>query len=317
MENRLLSGARRSWIAQAAGELFLGINDFDLSDNSGEFTVKVTRPTSLQPVSYTEKISRYTAPGQVTGEPIPNASVVVFYVDGLRPDVVQEMAALGHLPNIRQTFLEGGCWMRDAFTGFPSDTITSNGTMWTGCFSDRHGLKGQLRFSRRSLFSESYLEPLGPNRSARLLAPQGVDKVIQNASASTVSLINGKEAGESFRGARTTSVAPIYERLRKDGKDWGTGILPMMTEVPPLLWTRSMVRYLPWFQSQNAWKYVDDANTHYAKKFLLGEKQGERQPVTILWLPETDSVSHKKKSRAVWDDTSHNCSSGCINWSGH
>ncbi len=61
--------------------------------------------------------------------------------------------------------------MQNAFTGFPSDTITSNGTMWTGCFSDRHGLKGQVSFSRRTLESKSYLDPMGPSRSARHVGP--------------------------------------------------------------------------------------------------------------------------------------------------
>ena len=31
--------------------------------------------------------------------------------------------------------------MRDVVAPFPSDAISSNSTLWTGCFSDRHGLK--------------------------------------------------------------------------------------------------------------------------------------------------------------------------------
>src|SRR5204863_466026 len=84
----------------------------------------------------------------VGGGPAANCSVVVFYIDGLRPDVVEEMAAMDHIPNLKKHFVEGGSHLCNAFTAFPSDTITSNGTMWTGCFSDRHGVKCQVRFSR-------------------------------------------------------------------------------------------------------------------------------------------------------------------------
>jgi arylsulfatase A-like enzyme len=51
-----------------------------------------------------------------------------------------------------------------------------------------------------------------------------------------------------------------------------------------------MTRFLPYFHAQEAWKYIDDANTHYALRHLLRQYR----PVTIIWLPETDSVSHKE-----------------------
>ena len=277
-------GRRKSWVAERSGRLELGVNDFDVSDNCGQFYAKVTKPGVVQPVSFQEAVPY----GESSGGPCPGCSLVVFYVDGLRPDVVREMAAMGHLPNINRLFLEGGAWSSNTFTAFPSDTITSNGTMWTGCFSDRHGLKGQVRFSRRTLHSESYLEPLGPSRSARLLAPQGVDKVIQNTQAASIRLFKGDEASTRWRSTQTSGVAPIYQHLRAGGSDWATGVLPLMTQMPPLLWARSLMRYLPYLHAQEAWKYIDNANTHYATRHLLG-----KQPVTIIWLPETDSFSHK------------------------
>ena len=136
------------------------------------------------------------------GRAVPGCSVVVFYLDGLRPDVIREMASMGHLPNINRLFVEGGVWMQNAFTGFPSDTITSNGTMWTGCFSDRHGLKGQVSFSRRTLESKSYLDPMGPSRSARQLAPQGLDRFMQETGAASVHVIDGDEASRRYRASK-------------------------------------------------------------------------------------------------------------------
>lgn len=279
-------GRAKSWIAPSSGRLYLGINDFDFRDNAGEFVVSISQPEHPQPVALQRDVTENVPPGS----PVAGAQVVVFYIDGLRPDVVREMAAMGHLPYIRALFLDGGCWVENAFTAFPSDTITSNGTMWTGCFSDRHGLKGQVRFSRRTLHSESYLEPLGPNRSARLLAPQCTDKVVHNAKAKSVGLIQGEEAQQRYLMSNCTGVPPLFAHLRNNGGDWATGALPMMTEMPPILWSRSLVHEMPYFHMHEAWNYIDDANTHYAQWHLIDREK----PVTVIWLPETDSVSHKK-----------------------
>ncbi len=278
-------GKNRSWQAEQSGPLSLGINDFDCSGNSGRFVVQVSKPDVLPPVAFEQEIPWHGP----EGHPREGCSVVVFYLDGLRPDVVREMAAMGHIPTVKKLFIEGGVGAANAFTAFPSDTITSNGTMWTGCFSDRHGLKGQVRFSRRTLHSKSHLEPLGPSRSARLLAPQGIDFMLHKARSASLKAIKGEEAGTRWQQATVTGVPPIFQHLRAGGGDWATGVLPMMTEIPPLLWTRSMVRHMPYLHSQDGWKYIDDANTHYAVRHLLIRKS----PVTIIWLPETDTVSHK------------------------
>lgn len=279
-------GPERSWIAEQTGRLYLGINDFDVTTNAGNFFAEVSLPGDVQPMSFRQEVP-LSANG---GEPLPNCSVVVFYIDGLRPDVVEEMAAMGHIPNLKKHFVDGGTYLANTFTAFPSDTITSNGTMWTGCFSDRHGLKGQVRFSRTRLKSDSFLETLGPSRSARHLSPQGLDKLVHNASATTVGLVQGAESELDWRETRTSSTPVLYDYMRARGEDWATGILPIMTDMPPLLWTRSMTRVLPYFQAQQAWRYVDDANADFAVRHLIRQYR----PATIIWLPETDSVSHKE-----------------------
>lgn len=250
-------GRKRSWTPDRSGPLYLGINDFDHSNNSGNLEVRITRPRAVQPIGFEYVVTADDRPGSA----LPGCKVVVFYIDGLRPDIVREMSAMGHIPNITRLFVDGGAWCENSFTGFPSDTITSNGTMWTGCFSDRHGLKGQVRFSRRTLASESYLEPLGPSRSANLLAPQGISKALQNAEVGAINLFSGEEAATQYRQTQTSDIPPLYEHLKRNGSDWATGALPMMTEIPPLLWTRSLTRHAPYFGSNQSWRFIDDANT--------------------------------------------------------
>lgn len=279
-------GKGRSWTASANGRLQFAVNDFDPHDSDGDFHVQVTRPKLVQPIAYEEVIPAKAE----SGRPLPNCRAVVFYVDGLRPDVVREMAAMGHLPNIKSLFLDNGCWLSNCFTGFPSDTITSNGTMWTGCFSDRHGLKGQVRFSRQKLTSQSYLDPLGPSRSARMLAPQGVDRALIDGESTARKWIYGDREGMSWKHSLTSDIEPLYEILRQEGHDWATSVLPVMTDVPPPLWGRSLARSVPYFKAQDAWQYIDDANANYAVRQLMPRDE----PVMIVWLPETDSVSHKE-----------------------
>jgi arylsulfatase A-like enzyme len=284
-QNPFFVGAKTTHVANVSGMLHLGINDFAPDQNQGVLRVEFEINGQPDPLRIEHRVRPAVAPGK----PASNCRVVVFYVDGLRPDVVQEMTAMGHLPAIRELFLDNGTWLANTFTSFPSDTITSNGTMWTGCFSDRHGLKGQVRFSRIALTSASYLETLGPSRSSRLISPQGADRWAADAQTKIRSWVQGRPQARQWYQQNVTDTPAIYEHLRRNGKDWSTGLLPLMTEVPPLMWTRSISRELPWLEAHNAWQYVDDANANYALQHLLHLEQ----PVTILWMPETDSVSHK------------------------
>ena len=218
-----------------------------MSDNTGAFVAHIEKSPAVQPMAYEDFVPIDVTPGA----PVRGCSVVVFYIDGLRPDVVKEMAAMGHLPNINRLFIEGGVWMSNAFTGFPSDTITSNGTMWTGCFSDRHGLKGQVSFSRRTLESKSYLDLMGPSRSARQLAPQGLDRLLTEAGKAGVQTIEGEEASRRWIARKTTGVPPIYEHLRHNGTDWATGAVPVMSDFPPVPFSRSLTKYVPLCSTTN------------------------------------------------------------------
>src|SRR4029079_1533853 len=83
-------GPGRSWTPEQTGRLWLGINDFDPSQNVGDFFADVSKPADVQPVLFRQSVP-FSAAG---GDPIPDCNVVVFYIDGLRPDVVEEMAAM-------------------------------------------------------------------------------------------------------------------------------------------------------------------------------------------------------------------------------
>ena len=76
--------------------------------------------------------------------------------------------------------------------------------------------------------------------------------------------------------------------LAKANKTFGAGILPVMSELTPALWTRYLTDEAPPFGTHQSERYVDEANTAYAVDNLFNEDHA----VTVVWLPETDSASH-------------------------
>lgn len=279
-------GANHSVLSTESGELWLGINDDACHENSGHFSVLIRTGGPLRPVSVRSRISSDDSGGR----PVANARVLIFYVDGLRPDIVEEMSAMGHLPNITKTFLRGGAKLQHAYTVFPSDTITSNGTLWTGTFSDRHGVKGQIGFDRRTRRSQNFLGTDGPVTNGRFLMPQGLERGLLETGTAAVRITRGGAAAQKFHERRTSETPTVLHYLSEENRSLGAGILPVMSELTPALWTRYLTDEAPPFGTHQSERYVDEANTAYAVDNLFNEDHA----VTIVWLPETDSASHSE-----------------------
>ena len=277
-------GDQLSVVAKNSGRLILGINDCRHDDNQGSLTVHLQLGGGLEPVAMRWQV----LPGVSSAKPKPGCSVVIFYIDGLRPDVVREMAAMGHLPNFQEIFLTGGTQLENAYTVFPSDTITSNGSLWTGCFSDRHGIKCQIGFNRHTGVVENYLGKLGPTWNDELLAPHGADRAWLEGRSRIVKATRGEDAAQRFREERTSGTPALYHHLAKNGRSYSAGVLPIMTDLSPALWTRYITDEAPYLGTQKADRYIDEANTAYAVEQMLRSKDD----VMIVWLPENDTVSH-------------------------
>jgi len=276
-----LVGRRTGIRATGAGRLQFRVNDATPDDNAGEFSIRVERVEAPSPAWHETVV---TAPSPQLPPPPPAKHVLIFYIDGLRADVVREMALTGHLPTIHSLFIKGGSWLQNTTTVFPSSTLTANGSMWTGCFPDRHGLTSMIRFDRRTQTSQSHLSTLGPVRAAEALHPVGLLGLASTANGS----IHDAVGASLPEHPPADAVVPLYTLLKRQGTDWATGVLPIMPHLTPPLWSRSLLRHLPFLRADKAWQHFDDANTTYALRHLVDLQR----PVTIIWLPETDSVSH-------------------------
>ena len=265
-------GGRFDGKAPASGRLWLGLNDDYLPDNRGAFRVTVERASHpLTPAPEPPVIE----PGSRSGGPVPNARVLLLYVDGLRPDVLREMAEAGFLPTFKRAFLDRGLAVPRAFTVFPSNTLIANGSLFTGLFSDATGIKSQNQFERSSLKPRGQLSawlpdgfiPMPPTRVLDLLdkyAPEHTHAFLVKRGVPTL----GSRLGKAFRFT-TLPIAPLN---------------------PPPQWFHRAVNTIGPFgiASHLPWR-VDTVNAQYAVEELIGDEDAR---VLAVWFPTVDKTCH-------------------------
>ena len=263
-------GTRFQGVAPQAGQLWLGINDPAPQRNRGGFRCRIARDYSDAPVpvpAFTEAETRTEALGNPAAprpappappKPVPDANVVIIFVDGLRPDVAVEMAQWGHMPNFRELFLENGAWVRNSFTVQPSLTLTSFSSMITGLYANRHGVKVQAYYDRQA---DTYVDGL----SVRYF-PRFANEV--NA--------RGVQAIYDYFPNSFGSGAMPYEPLRAN-------VLQMNLEE----WLHRAVNTANY--SSNIKNKMDEVQT----RFALDLASDPKVKVMLVWLPGNDVVSEQ------------------------
>jgi hypothetical protein len=94
-------------------------------------------------------------PGQ-RGFELPQHPIVLFYVDGLRADVLEEVAREGRLPRLSRLFLDRAAHVRSAVVSVPSVTYANAVTMLTGCAPSTHGVWSNQCFDPVRLLTRNY-----------------------------------------------------------------------------------------------------------------------------------------------------------------
>jgi len=243
-------GSRYDANAPASGELWLGINDPNPARNQGRFLCKVTRGATGSPQA---AVPLRVAPDKGVPAPMSDANVVIFYLDGVRPDVLLEMAGMGHLPTFEKTFLSGGTYASNAFCVLPSLTQTNFTSMMTGTFSDKHAIKMQYYYNRET------------NRMA--------DDLYRNAY------------GRVARRVRRTGVKALYDYF--PGAFGATG-LPMQRRSPEVL-EANLVEWL--HRCINVSNYMSNMRPKMDEsdaRFGLDLASFPEVKVMVIWFPQTD-----------------------------
>jgi len=260
--------------ADRDGRLWLGVNDYAFGDNRGGFVARISTdsppPLAAEPRPLIE-------PSGAAG-PAPDARVLLLYVDGLRPDVVEEMADAGFLPNIRSVFLDGGLQVVNALTVFPSNTLVANGALFTGLFPDRTGIKSQNQFERGV-------------RKARGQAREWVTDWLLRRSSSTVRVSDllDKFAPEStYRFLRSHGIKTLGSRLKHR---YVYTILPIAPLSPPPRWPHRAINSIdnPFKAAIHIPAHLDEINANYLIDELLGDQDAR---IIAAWFPLVDKFSH-------------------------
>src|SRR6187402_1507854 len=90
------------------------------------------------------------------GFELPNRPVILFYVDGLRADVLEELAAAGELTRLRERLFDRAVRVRSAVTSVPSVTYANAVSMLTGAWPSTHGVWANASFDRDRLLTRNY-----------------------------------------------------------------------------------------------------------------------------------------------------------------
>lgn len=265
-------GQRYDGIAGRAGRLWLGLNDDQIAGNRGHFRVEV----ELASLPSTPAVSApVLEPDLDKGSPVPDARVLLLYVDGLRADVLHEMAEAGFLPNFKAVFLDRGLEVGNAFTVFPSNTLISNGSLFTGRFSDGTGIKSQNQFERTTLKPRGQLSAWLP------------DGFMPQPSTHVLDLLDkyAPESTHTFLVQR--GVPTLGTRL---GKAYRFTTLPIAPLNPPPLWLHRAINTIgPFGLSTQLPSRLDVVNAQYAVEEMLGDPDAR---VIAVWLPMVDKRCH-------------------------
>lgn len=279
-------GTEYQGAATAAGRLYLGVNDVTFSDNKGAFIAKIITGDEARPAEQKKDNVAFSAGELPPGKPVPNANVVLLYVDGLRYDVLREMAEAGHLPTIKSLFFDGGTDFINAFTVFPSSTLASNSTLYTGIFPNRSGIKGNNYFDRKRQKGDSYLKPFGPPVAADEHRPSGVHRL--GVEAKKVALRPFPRAYERYLEKRKADIPLLEDYLHERDMPYYTSAQPVLPQSPPDSYEVDASTVIPPFQFHNAADYMDEIHARFAKGRVV---QSDAR-VMNFWFPTIDTSGH-------------------------
>jgi len=136
------------------------------------------------------------------GFEVPGRPVILFFVDGLRQDVFEEVAASGKLPLLSRHLLDRAARVRSAVTGVPSVTYANATSMLTGCWPSTHGVWANVWFDREALLTRNYeTQRDGANEDA---ASPMIFEMISKDLTATVSLAIHRGAKITLAESATT-----------------------------------------------------------------------------------------------------------------
>lgn len=262
--------------AARAGNLYFGINDFNVEDNRGNFYAKAELYQKLPRELVTRDTRKIEEGKGEQGTPVEDARVVIFYLDGIDYEVLMEMAYKGYLPNIKKHFIDGGINFPYTFTVFPSTTWTSTACTLAGSFNDRTGIKSDAFLDKRAGKIKHFFHPYGPITAARRMKPGFVGHIVDEKP-------------------RVEILPTVFDIMERKGLKMYSTVLPVLFDHPPTFYNDVMtknVRILGTHQIKNKF---DKLNSQFAIHHVIKQEN----LIMYVWLPGVDARSHETP-RGQW-----------------
>jgi len=268
--------------AKSSGDLYLGINDFNVADNIGDFYAKVDMYSTL-PGEFVTKDARKIEEGKgKDGTPIDDSRVLMLYLDGIDYNVLTEMAYKGYLPNIKKLFFDNGINFPYTFTVYPSTTWTSTACFISSNFSDLTGIKSDVFLDRRVSKEKHFFTPYGPLTAARRMYPDFVDHVTDE-------------------NPRKQELPTIFNRTHDDNIRMYSSVIPVLfNPIPmgnhiPTWYTDTLTNSVRYFGMHQTKDEFDEINTAFSLDYVIKQEN----KVMYVWLPGVDAKSHETP-RGQW-----------------
>jgi len=284
------------WSVERPGRLFLGINDFrnekKRKSARGRLSVQVTLESGgpgFEPKRLLPDPRPWWPAGRPLPPPVRSRRVLLIYVDGVRYDVVKEMAFAGQLPTIKRVFFDGGLDCTNAFTLFPSSTLPATGSLQTGRYNSRHGLKNNVEFNRKNHRVYTYLSAFGPPVAYGFVTHQGRwDMGAELATAWLQSFGSQEEFVEASQ-KRLQGVPTLHEYCQWADVEYRAGALPLLPFSAGRGFTRTAVNAIPPFGAHLLDRHLDGIMARYGLDYIIRPEHR----VMALWFPQVDLTGHE------------------------
>ena len=271
------------------GRLYLGVNDFNCRDNTGSFTARVTvLPAEERDVVLRIDSRRAHAASPGENGPSQKSRVLILYIDGLRYDVLKELAYNGYLPNIRRYFFDEGSDLVNAFTVCTADTYPSNAALWTGTFPSRNGIFSGIYFDREKKDVCSFYDRWSPYYAADFLRPVGWHKLGLQLEGAQKKAFADETDYRKFQQAAARGTPALWDMFPGIEYSFRATLLPIYPSSPPPQWVERASNSTPLLGAHKIWDHVDDANTDYACREVIHPNAR----MMAVWLPGVDVTSH-------------------------
>jgi hypothetical protein len=181
-------------------------------------------------------------PATVRG-PVPvagQATVSVFFVDGIARDRFDALVAAGRLPRIAERFVRGGVRVDNAVSSLPSVTYANAVSLITGRFPAHHGILGNQWFDRDMLMLRDY----GFAKTYR--------SVNEDFTAVTLYDLLAGEPSVNVQGHTRRGVTHTIDNWAESGIDW---FLRDYSDVDARVGTRA-VAVTAWSRRKGRWPSV-------------------------------------------------------------